>query len=64
MVTIGGFVFVAALAVLGWGTVKAAWLLRAIAMENIAVRAEEAILELPAGPRYRLHKEVKMPERV
>jgi hypothetical protein len=38
----------------------AAWLLRAIAMENIAVRAPEgAILELPAGPSYRLLKEVK-----
>ena len=37
----------------------AAWLLRAIAMENIAVRAEGAALELPAGPSYRLHKEVK-----
>jgi sirohydrochlorin cobaltochelatase len=37
----------------------AAWLLRAIAMENIAVRAEGATLELPAAPSYRLHKEVK-----
>src|SRR5690606_10868891 len=37
----------------------AAWLLRAITMENIAVRADGATLELPAGPVYRLHKEVK-----
>ena len=37
----------------------AAWLLRAILMENIAVRADDAILELPAGPSYRLLKEVK-----
>lgn len=37
----------------------AAWLLRAIAMENIAVRADDTRLELPAGPAYRLHKEVK-----
>jgi sirohydrochlorin cobaltochelatase len=49
----------------GWVRVQcpttgmAAWLLRAIAMENIAVRAEGATLELPAGPSYRLHKEVK-----
>jgi sirohydrochlorin cobaltochelatase len=49
----------------GWVRVQcptrgmAGWLLRAIAMENIAVRAEDAILELPAGPAYRLHKEVK-----
>jgi sirohydrochlorin cobaltochelatase len=39
----------------GW----AAWLLRAIVMENVAVRADGAFLELPAGPAYRLHKEVK-----
>lgn len=37
----------------------AAWLLRAIVMENIAVRADGAALELPAGPFYRLHKEIK-----
>ena len=49
----------------GWVRVQcptrgmAAWLLRAIAMENIAVRADGATLELPAGPSYRLHKEVK-----
>jgi sirohydrochlorin cobaltochelatase len=37
----------------------AAWLLRAIVVENVAVRAEGARLELPAGPAYRLHKEIK-----
>ena len=37
----------------------AAWLVRAIVMENIAVRAEGTTLELPAGPSYRLHKEIK-----
>ena len=37
----------------------AAWLLRAITIENVAIRAEGAWLELPAGPAYRLHKEIK-----
>jgi sirohydrochlorin cobaltochelatase len=37
----------------------AEWLLRAIAMENVAVRREGAELELPAGPSYRLEKETK-----
>jgi hypothetical protein len=37
----------------------AAWLLRTIVMENVAVRADGATLELPVGPSYRLHKEVK-----
>ena len=37
----------------------AAWLLRAITIENVAVRVEGAFLELPAGPAYRLHKEIK-----
>jgi sirohydrochlorin cobaltochelatase len=36
-----------------------AWLLRAITIENVAVRADGAILELPAGPAYRLLKEVR-----
>jgi sirohydrochlorin cobaltochelatase len=49
----------------GWVRVEcltrgmAAWLLRAISMENIAVRADGAQLELPAGPAYRELKEVK-----
>ena len=37
----------------------AAWLLRAITIENVAVRADGAILELPAGPAYRLIKEIR-----
>jgi hypothetical protein len=37
----------------------AAWLLRAITIENVAVRANGTILELPAGPGYRLLKEVR-----
>ncbi len=37
----------------------AAWLLRAIAMENVSVRAEQAVIDLPAGPAYRLEKEIK-----
>lgn len=37
----------------------AAWLLRAITMENVAVRAEGAMLDLPAGPHFRLETEIK-----
>ena len=37
----------------------AGWLLRAITMENVAVRAEGTVLDLPAGPEYRLEKEIK-----
>ena len=37
----------------------AGWLLRAITMENVAVRAEGARLELPASPAFRLEKEIK-----
>jgi len=37
----------------------AAWLLRAITIENVAVRADGAFLELPAAPGYRLLKEIK-----
>jgi sirohydrochlorin cobaltochelatase len=37
----------------------AEWLLRAITMENVSVRREGAELELPAGPGYRLEKEIK-----
>jgi sirohydrochlorin cobaltochelatase len=49
----------------GWVRVEcltramAAWLVRAISMENVAVRADGVMLELPAGPRYRLDKEIK-----
>lgn len=37
----------------------AAWLLRAITVENVSVRCESAVLYLPAGPAYRLEKEIK-----
>ena len=38
----------------------AAWLLRAVTMENVAVRSREGkTLDLPAGPAYRLEKEIK-----
>ena len=49
----------------GWVRVEcltramAAWLVRAISMENVAVRADGLMLELPAGPRYRIDKEIK-----
>lgn len=39
--------------------VMAGWLLRAITMENVAVRAHGPYLELPAGPAYRIEKEIK-----
>lgn len=35
------------------------WLLRAIVMENVAATAEETLLNLPAGPGFRLEKEIK-----
>lgn len=37
----------------------AGWLLRAIAMENVAVRAEGRLLYLPAAPHFRLDREIK-----
>ena len=37
----------------------AGWLLRAIVMENVAVRAEGALIDLPAAPHFRLEKEIK-----
>ena len=37
----------------------ASWLLRAIVMENVSVRAGGKALELPAAPGFRLEKEVK-----
>ncbi|HEY0970265.1 MAG TPA: CbiX/SirB N-terminal domain-containing protein [Gemmatimonadales bacterium] len=37
----------------------AVWLLRAITVENVCVRREGATLFLPAGPRYRVEKEIK-----
>jgi sirohydrochlorin cobaltochelatase len=37
----------------------AAWLMRAILVENISVRRESTKLYLPAGPDYRVDKEIK-----
>lgn len=37
----------------------AQWLMRAITMENVAVRVEGASIDLPAAPSYRLAREVK-----
>jgi hypothetical protein len=37
----------------------AGWLLRAIVMENVSVRSEGATIDLPAGPGYRVEKEIK-----
>ena len=41
------------------GDAMAGWLVRAIAMENVAVRRRGAILELPVSPHFRLEKEIK-----
>jgi len=52
-------------AIPGWITVScgnqimAEWLVRAIVMENISVRHEGRMLHLPAGPGYRMAKEIK-----
>ena len=52
-------------AVPGWVRVDcetpgaAEWLLRAIVMENVSARCEGALLDLPAGPGYRVEKEIK-----
>jgi hypothetical protein len=35
------------------------WLLRAIVMENVAVRLQGALVDLPAAPHFRLEKEIK-----
>jgi sirohydrochlorin cobaltochelatase len=37
----------------------AGWLLRSIVIENVAVRADGADLELPASPAFRVEKEIK-----
>jgi hypothetical protein len=37
----------------------AAWLLRAIVMENVSARADGRVLDLPAAPAYRIEKEIK-----
>ena len=41
------------------GEGMAGWLLRAIVMENVSARADGTALDLPAGPDYRLEKEIK-----
>ena len=41
------------------GDATASWLLRAIVMENVSARSEGPMLDLPAGPAYRLGKEIK-----
>ena len=49
----------------GWVRVEcysatmAGWLLRAITMENVAVRADGVFLDLPVSPAFRLEKEIK-----
>jgi hypothetical protein len=49
----------------GWVSVPcltatvADWLLRAIVMENVAARRDGRFLELPAGPTFRIDKEIK-----
>lgn len=49
----------------GWVRVEclgegmAGWLLRAITMENVAARAEGRALDLPAGPAFRVEKEIR-----
>jgi len=50
---------------LGWVGLKcedeemALWILRAIVVENVCVRREGNVLYLPAGPAFRLDKEIK-----
>jgi len=39
--------------------VNAGWLARAIVIENVSARCEGTTLDLPAGPAYRLEKEIK-----
>ncbi len=49
----------------GWVRVEceseamAGWLVHAITMETVSARAEGAALDLPAGPGYRVEKEIK-----
>lgn len=37
----------------------AAWLVRAISIENVSAHTESTFLRLPAGPRFRVEKEIK-----
>lgn len=49
----------------GWVRVQcrseamAGWLARAIVMENVSAHCERMVLSLPAGPTYRVEKEIK-----
>ncbi len=49
----------------GWVSVEcesvtmAEWLVRAVVMENISAHQQDAVLDLPAGPGYRIEKEIK-----
>src|SRR5262249_16779600 len=49
----------------GWVSIKcrtptmAGWLVRAIVMENVLARHQGEVLFLPAGPAFRLAKEIK-----
>ncbi len=51
--------------VAGWidvdcpSTGTAGWLVRAITMENVSAHADRMVVHLPAGPRFRLEKEIK-----
>ncbi len=40
-------------------TSMAGWLARAVTMENVSVHVEGMVLHLPAGPRFRLEREIK-----
>ena len=40
-------------------SVMAEWLVRAVVMENISARSEGFMIHLPAGPSYRVEKEIK-----
>jgi sirohydrochlorin cobaltochelatase len=37
----------------------AEWMLRAVIMENISCRLQDAAIDVPAGPQYRVEKEIK-----
>jgi hypothetical protein len=42
-----------------YGQGMAAWLVRTIVMENVLARHHEETLFLPAGPEFRIHKEIR-----
>jgi sirohydrochlorin cobaltochelatase len=42
-----------------WSLAMASWMVRAIVVENISVRREQELIYLPAGPQFRLTKEIK-----